>query len=132
MAFLLDTMMVSNIVRRPHGPVASRMRAIGESEIFTSVVVAAEVRFGAAKQSHPQLSERIEHVLRELEVLPLEPPADAVYGMLRAGLERAGSLIGANDLWIAAHTLALGHTLVTDNVREFSRIDSLRIENWLH
>ena len=58
-------------------------------------------------------------------------PADLIYGELRARLERAGSSIGANDLLIAAHALVLGHTVVTDNVREFSRIDDLHFENWL-
>jgi tRNA(fMet)-specific endonuclease VapC len=64
-------------------------------------------------------------------VLALESPNDVVYGQLRSGLERSGRSIGANDLLIAAHALTLGHTVVTDNEREFSRIDDLMIENWL-
>jgi tRNA(fMet)-specific endonuclease VapC len=70
-------------------------------------------------------------VLGALDVLVLEAPVDTVYGELRARLERAGQSIGANDLLIAAHALALGHAVVTDNEREFSRIDDLRVENWL-
>jgi tRNA(fMet)-specific endonuclease VapC len=69
--------------------------------------------------------------LGALEVLALEAPVDTVYGEIRAGLERTGQPIGANDLLIAAHALALGLTVVTDNEREFSRIDDLRVENWL-
>jgi tRNA(fMet)-specific endonuclease VapC len=69
--------------------------------------------------------------LDAIDVLTLEQPADTVYGRLRARLERAGQSVGANDLLIAAHALALGHTVVTDNEREFSRIDDLRVENWL-
>jgi tRNA(fMet)-specific endonuclease VapC len=66
-----------------------------------------------------------------IDVLALETLVDSVYGELRARLERAGQSIGANDLLIAAHALTLGHTVVTDNEREFSRIVDLRIENWL-
>ncbi len=70
-------------------------------------------------------------MLGAIEVLTLEPPVDAVYGAVRADLERAGQPIGGNDLLIAAHALALDLTLVTDNEREFSRIGQLRLENWL-
>ena len=74
---------------------------------------------------------QLEAVLDAVDVLALEQPVDAVYGELRARLERAGQSIGGNDLLIAAHALALGHTVVTDNEREFSRVVDLRIENWL-
>lgn len=97
----------------------------------TSVVVAAELRYGAVKKSSARLTRQLEAVLGALDVLPLETPTDRVYGALRAGLESKGQLIGPNDLLIAAQTLALGCTLVTDNEREFSRVDGLPIENWL-
>lgn len=89
--------------------------------------MAAELRFGAAKRA----SARLDAVLGALEVLALELPVDSIYGELRARLERAGQPIGANDLLIAAHALALGHAVVTDNEGEFSRINGLRVENWL-
>ena len=66
-----------------------------------------------------------------LDVLPFEAPADATYSLIRARLERTGRPIGGNDLLIVAQTIALGHTLVTDNHREFARIDQLPRENWL-
>ena len=66
-----------------------------------------------------------------LAVLPFEAPADATYGSLRTRLEQAGRPIGRNDLLIAAHAIATGHTLVTENVREFGRITELSVENWL-
>ncbi len=66
-----------------------------------------------------------------LEPLPFEAPADVTYGRLRSQLEKAGQPIGANDLFIAAQTLTLGYTLVSDNEREFSRIDDLLLENWI-
>jgi tRNA(fMet)-specific endonuclease VapC len=70
-------------------------------------------------------------VLETIPVLPLDTPADAEYGGIRAELEAAGQIIGANDLLIAAHAQALGLTLVTDNTREFDRVRGLKVENWL-
>ena len=70
-------------------------------------------------------------VLDAFEILPFETPAEVTYGDLRARLEAAGKPIGGNDMLIAAHAVSLGHTIVTDNEREFSRIDGLPVENWL-
>ena len=131
MRYLLDTNVVSDLVRQPRGGVAQLSRQVGEANVCTSVAVATELRFGAMKKGSPRLTAQVEAVLGVLEVLPLEPPADAVYGSLRARLERLGQPIGGNDLLIAAQTVALGCTLVTDNEREFTRIAELRVENWL-
>jgi tRNA(fMet)-specific endonuclease VapC len=131
MRFLLDTNILSDLVRNPRGKISDRIKEVGEKNICTSVVVAAELRYGAAKKESSRLTMQLEAVLRAIDVLALEEPADAFYGALRARLERDGRSIGANDLLIAAHALALGHTMVTDNAREFSRIDGLRVENWL-
>jgi len=130
MAYLLDTNMVSDLVRRPQGPVAERIRAVGESEVATSIIVAAELRFGAARKGSERLTAQLEAVLRALEVLPFEPPADRVYGSVRARLEREGQPFGANDLLIAAHAISGGFTLVTDD-RDFDRLPELPTENWL-
>ena len=131
MRFLLDTNIVSDLVRSPHGRVARRIADVGENLICTSVIVAAELRYGAAKRASPRLSAQLEAVLGAVDVLAFEPPADAVYGELRAHLERSGRPIGANDTLIAAQALSLGHTIVTDNDREFSRVPDLPLENWL-
>jgi tRNA(fMet)-specific endonuclease VapC len=131
MRYLLDTNIIADLVRNPNGDVAERIRAVGETAVCTSIIVAAEVRYGAAKKRSPRLTAQVDAILAALEVLPFEIPADATYGRLRAHLERAGQPIGANDLLIAAQTLTLGHTLVTANDREFARIDDLRRENWL-
>lgn len=130
MRFLLDTNILSDLVRRPHGRIFDRIKGVGEQNICTSIVVAAELRYGAAKNSS-RLTMQLEAVLHAIDVLALERPADSTYAALRARLERSGQSIGANDLLIAAHALALDHTLVTDNEREFSRVDDLRVENWL-
>jgi tRNA(fMet)-specific endonuclease VapC len=129
--FLLDTNIVSDLVRHPRGKIADRISEVGEDEVCTSIVVAAELRYGAAKKSSARLTSQLEAVLGAIEVLPLEAPVDTVYGVIRAGLERMGQPIGANDLIIAAHARALDLTVVTDNEREFARVDGLRIENWL-
>jgi tRNA(fMet)-specific endonuclease VapC len=131
MRYLLDTNIVSDLVRNPQGHVARRIREVGEGDVCTSIIVAAKLRFGAAKRGAQQLTNRLETILDLLDVLPLDAPADVVYGRLRASLEHGGQLIGGNDLLIAAQAIALGYTLVTDNEREFSRIDELPSENWL-
>jgi tRNA(fMet)-specific endonuclease VapC len=131
MRFLLDTNILSDLVRHPRGRISDRIKEVGEQNICTSIVVAAELRYGAAKKDSSRLTKQLETVLAAIDVLALEQPADAVYGGLRARLERSGQSLGANDLLIAAHALALGHTVVTANEREFSRIDDLRVENWL-
>lgn len=131
MAYLLDTNIISNLIRDPHGQVAARIRAVGESSIRTSIVVAAELRFGVHRNGSSRLAERLARILERLEVVPLSSPADDAYGTIRTHLERAGTPIGCNDLLIAAHTLALGDTLVTDHQREFARVPGLSIENWL-
>jgi tRNA(fMet)-specific endonuclease VapC len=131
MRYLLDTNIVSDLVRRPQGRIAERVRTIGEAQVCTSIIVAAELRYGATKRESPRLTAQLEAVLGALDVLPFEAPADAAYGVLRTRLGLAGRPIGGNDLLIAAQALALGCTVVTDNQVEFARIDGLPRENWL-
>jgi tRNA(fMet)-specific endonuclease VapC len=131
MRFLLDTNIVSDIVRNPQGRVAKHIRKVGEARVCTSIIVAAELRYGATKKGSPTLVTQLEAVLGALDVLPFEAPADAAYGLVRTRLERAGRLIGGNDLLIAAQAVALGCTIVTDNETEFARIDGLPRQNWL-
>ena len=131
MRYLLDTNIISDLVRNPQGKIAEHIFKVGEAQVCTSIIVAAELRYGAEKKQSPRLSAHLEAVLGALVVLPLEKPADAAYGLIRARLERSGELIGAHDLLIAAHALALKCVLVTDNVREFARVKQLVTENWL-
>jgi tRNA(fMet)-specific endonuclease VapC len=129
--YLLDTNIVSDVIRNPQGAVMRQIARMGEATICTSIIVAAELRFGAAKRGSDRLTVQMEAVLATLEVLPFEGPADAAYGALRARLEAAGTPIGANDMLIAAHALSLGLAVVTDNEREFARVAGLPVENWL-
>ena len=110
---------------------AQHIRNIGEAKVCTSIVVVAELRYGAAKKQSARLTTQLDVVLGALEVLPLEAPVDTTYGMLRARLERAGRPIGGNDLLIAAQALSLGYTIVTDNEAEFAQVKDLHRENWL-
>jgi tRNA(fMet)-specific endonuclease VapC len=131
MLFLLDTNIVSNLIRQPQGRIADRIRIVGESNICTSIIVAAELRYGATRKASTRLTAQVEAVLAVVDTLPFDSPADEIYRSIRAQLELAGTPIGGNDLIIAAQAVALDLTLVTDNDKEFSRIGGLRVENWL-
>ncbi len=131
MRYLLDTNIVSDLVHRPQGRIAEHVRKVGETQVCTSIIAVAELRYGATKRGSPRLTAQLEAVLGALDVLAFEAPADAAYGMLRTRFELAGRPIGGNDLLIAAQALGLGYTVVTDNEAEFARIDGLPCENWL-
>ena len=131
LAYLFDTNAVSDLIRNPAGIIADRIDVVGDDTVCTSTIVLSEIRFGIAKAGSHRLLRQLETVLTELPVLPFEPPADRVYGEIRAYLERVGMPIGPNDLFIAAHALALDLTLVTANEREFRRVPGLKVENWL-
>jgi len=129
--YLLDTNILSDLVRFPQGRVAERISAVGEAAVCTSIIVAAELRFGAAKRNAPRLTTQVEAILAAMEVLPLDVPADRAYAALRLSLEQNGLPIGPNDMLIAAQALASDCVLVTANFHEFSRVSSLALENWL-
>ncbi len=129
--YLLDTNVVSDLVRHPQGRTAAKIAELGEDAVATSIIVAAELRYGAAKKGSARLASQLEAILGVLEVLPLEAPADATYGNARAALDAAGTPIGGNDLLIAAQALASDMVVVTNNEREFERVGGLKVENWL-
>lgn len=130
--FLLDTNIISDAIRNTRGACAARIASIEPDSLCTSIIVAAELRFGAARKGSAALSERVSEALAGLRVLPLDGDADVRYGSLRAALESSGRVIGANDMLIAAHALSLDAVLVTDNIGEFARVKGLRCENWLN
>lgn len=129
--YLLDTNIISDLIRNPFGAAARRIEMVDPQEVCTSIVVAAELRYGCAKKGSAKLFAKVKAVLETIPVLPLNVPVDAEYGGIRAELEATGQTIGLNDLWIGAHAYVLGMTLVTDNIREFNRIRGLSVENWL-
>lgn len=129
--YLLDTNVISSLMRTPHGVVREQMGLVGEHRLYTTIVVAAELRFGAVRKGSRRLMQEIEAVLHRIPVRPIESPLDMVYADLRSELERKGTPIGDADLWIAAQALLDESVLVTDNVREFGRVPKLAVENWL-
>ena len=129
--YLLDTNIISDLIRNPRGKAAKRIARVGENNICTSIIVAAELRYGCAKSGSARLLKAVEDLLSEIDVLPFDIPADAGYAGIRAGLEAAGKPIGGNDMLIAAHAHATGVTIVTANEAEFKRVRGLKVENWL-
>ena len=129
--YMLDTNIISDLVRNPQGRAARRIAKVGEDNVCTSIIVAAELRYGCAKSGSKPLLKAVEDLLAEIPVLPFDVPADRDYGGIRAELEAGGKPIGGNDLLIAAHASALGVTMVTANTGEFGRVKGLRVENWL-
>ena len=129
--YLLDTNILSSLVRQPQGRVAQRIAIVGENRVCTSIIVASEMRFGAAKRNSHRVTQQVEAILDAIAILPLESPADVEYAHIRSYLESVGQPIGPNDLLIAAHTLSLRAFLVTANINEFSRVPNLAVENWL-
>jgi tRNA(fMet)-specific endonuclease VapC len=129
--FLLDTNVLSAVVRDPQGAVAEHIARVGETNVCTSIVVAAELRYGAAKRGSARLTQQLDVILMAMDIVPFESPMDRVYADVRTALEQRGRPIGGNDLIIAAQALALDAVLVTDNVKEFEQVPGLKIENWV-
>lgn len=129
--YMLDTNVISELMKNPRGKAAKRIARIGEDNICTSIIVAAELRYGCARKGSERLLKSVEDLLAEIDVLPFESPADAEYGNIRSELENAGKPVGANDFLIAAHAIAVNATVVTANIDEFKRVRGLKVENWL-
>jgi tRNA(fMet)-specific endonuclease VapC len=129
--YMLDTNIISDLVKNPQGKAAQRIAKVGEDNVCTSIIVAAELRYGCAKSGSKRLLKVIEDLLGEIPVLPFDVPADTEYGGVRSELEAAGKPIGSNALLIAAHACAMGATIVTANADEFKRVKGLSVENWL-
>jgi len=128
---MLDTNIISNSLRYPDGAAALKFKSFGQGEICISVVVSAELQFGAVRIGSERLFGQLREAAQLYDVLPWTAEIVPHYARARAALERAGTPIGPNDLLIAAHALALDLPLITDNIREFSRVPNLRVANWL-
>ena len=128
--YLLDTNILSDLIKNPRSPLAQRVGRQAD-QLCTSLIVACELRYGAAKKGGVTLQQKVNALLDQFPVRSLEDGVDRQYGKIRAELERQGKPIGMNDLLIAAHARHLGLTLVTANTREFQRVPGLTVENWL-
>ena len=131
-ARLLDTNICIYVARHHPPSVARRFARAAPGSLGISVITWGELSFGAAKSSDSSRADSLlEQFSRIVTVLPLPAEAGLHYGRVRALLERAGTPIGNNDLWIAAHALALGVPLVSNNLHEFERVPGLKLENWV-
>jgi tRNA(fMet)-specific endonuclease VapC len=127
---MLDANIVSALVHN-RGAARVLLERRNPDRIAISAVVLGEILFGVEKRQSAALAVQVTEVVDSLSIRDIDENVAENYGRIRADLERRGTPIGANDLWIAAHALALDATLVTANTVEFSRVDGLRVENWL-
>lgn len=128
---MLDTNIISGMMREGRGRLWQRVERYGVANLCVSIISVCELRYGAELRKSTRLHSEISEILTVIEPVSFTPPAEDVYGRMRRELTATGKPIGPNDLFIAAHALALDLTLVTDNIREFSRVPNLRVENWL-
>ncbi len=129
--YMLDTDTCSYIMRRSNDAVLKRLAKVPVSDVCISVVTKSELLFGVEVSPKRRQDEAaLDAFLRHLEVLDFPDKASLHYAKIRADLKARGTMIGANDLLIAAHARSLGLTLVTNNTREFGRVGSLSIDNW--
>ena len=132
MTVMLDTDICFYTIKRKPIRVLKRLEACQPGMVVMSVITFAELINGAKKSQHVEANLRRLNALSELiEVLPFDKDAAMAYGDVRSDLEKRGLIIGGNDLFIAAHALSLKMTLVTNNQREFIRVNGLKIENWV-
>jgi tRNA(fMet)-specific endonuclease VapC len=130
--YLLDANIVIYLRQRRPETVVRRFDRLQPGEAVVSVIAYGELQYGAMKSSQREAGlERLRELGQMLPALPLPENAAEAYGFIRADLESRGQIIGNNDLWIAAHALAAGLTLVTNNEREFRRVRGLKVQNWV-
>ena len=129
--YLLDTNICIYIRQKRPEEVLRRFRKLRPGEAALSVITYGELMYGAAKSAQRVLAlERLRELVTLLPALSLPETAAEAYGAIRAELETKGEMIGNNDLWIAAHAVVAGLTLVTNNESEFRRVRGLKIQNW--
>ena len=129
--YLLDTDTCSYIMKRSNGAVLKRLQQVPVGDVCISVITKSELLFGVELSPRRQQNEvALNAFLRYVEVLDFPDEASLHYAKIRAELKTLGTMIGANDLFIAAHARSLGLMLVTNNTREFGRVRDLAIENW--
>jgi len=130
--YLLDTNILSELIKQPAGVVSQKIASLDSDKMCcSSIIVACELRYGALKKDSPILTAKVNQLLDTITVLPLDSGVEFKYAELRLKLEKAGTIIGGNDLLIAAHALSTNLIVVTANEREFSRVPELSVENWM-
>lgn len=131
MQYLLDTNICIYLIKQKPPKVLARFQTLPPSEIGLSSITVAELEYGVAKSQQPEKNRSaLMQFLIALEIVEFDQAAASAYGAIRSDLERRGLVIGAMDMLIAAHAMSLNVTLVTNNLREFSHIPNLLLENW--
>ena len=129
--YMLDTDICSYVMKRSHDALLRRLQKVPVSDVCVSVVTKSELLYGVEVSPRRQQDEAaLNAFLNYVEVLDFPDNASSHYAQIRAQLKKSGKIIGANDLFIAAHARSLGLTLVTHNTQEFRRVNRLAIEDW--
>ncbi|MCC2666830.1 MAG: type toxin-antitoxin system VapC family toxin [Gammaproteobacteria bacterium] len=133
MKYMLDTNICIYIIKKHPDNIIKKFNLLDVGDIGISSITFSELLYGVEKSQHSQKNKAaLEEFVLPLEILPFDDESARHYGYIRASLEKKGTLIGALDLMIAAHAQATNLTLVTNNIKEFSRVHQLKIENWVH
>ncbi|WP_346290139.1 type II toxin-antitoxin system tRNA(fMet)-specific endonuclease VapC [Sphaerothrix gracilis] len=131
MQYLLDTNICIYLIKQKPPKVLARFNTLALSDIGISSITVAELEYGVCKSQQQEKNRgALMQFLIPLEIVEFDQAAATLYGSIRSDLESRGLIIGAMDMLIAAHAISLGVTLVSNNVREFSRIANLSLENW--
>ena len=131
MIYMLDTNIISYVIKNRDYTLVDKFEKMAvDSVLSVSSITVAELFYGVKKKQSQRLEVAVREFLLPLEKLSFDDNAALHYGEIRAGLESKGKIIGANDLFIAAHAKSLNATLVTNNTKEFKRVEGLEIENW--
>ncbi len=132
MRFMLDTNICIYMIKGKPPQILTKLKDFNLGDLSVSSITLSELEYGVAKSSKPQQNrDALDAFLAPLEIFPFNGEAAYRYGQIRAFLEKEGKLIGAMDMLVGAHAVSASMTLVTNNIKEFSRIPGLRLENWL-
>ena len=132
MRFILDTNMCIYIIKKRPLQVFQKLKSLSLGQVGISSITLAELEFGVQKSLHPEKNKgALTQFLIPLEIFDFDSNAAFEYGIIRTDLERKGTIIGSMDLLIAAHVKSIGFILVTNNEKEFNRVEGLKIENWV-
>lgn len=132
MKYMLDTNICIYIIKKKPAKIFQVFSSLSVGDICISSVTYAELQYGIFKSEHKEKNKiALINFLAPIDILPFSDKAAVSYGEIRADLENRGQVIGAYDLLIAAHSLSEGYTLVTNNVKEFSKINGINLLNWL-
>ena len=130
--YLLDTNICIYLSKQQHPALIRRFESLAENDVAMSVITFGELQFGAQKSQRPkQVLQALDKLSLAIPVLAMTQQTSQHYGEIRAYLQKSGTQIGNNDLWIAAHAKAAGLILVTNNLHEFERVPDLKLENWV-